>query len=168
MRPLPPSDRFRRTFRHAFTLAEILGVLALIGLIGGLVAANFDELPSALRNPSPEDSARRAFSAARRHALDTHAPVTLRLSPGKITLTDADGEPTGTFPAPAEGSGKTLDLIADDGSRPQDATPLAYIHFTAEGSVSPVRVRLTSKAAARPRVWRADPLSAVLTEEREP
>lgn len=142
--------------------------MALFALTAGIVAANSDGLAAAFRRASPEDATRHAFSAARRHALDTHGTVTLRIVGGELRVTDSRGEPAGGFPALPKDADRSLSFIADDGTRPADAAPLPSIRFTADGTVSPVRIRLAVKSTGNVRVWRADPLSAILTEEPLP
>jgi len=161
MRPYRRSDGRAR----AFTLLEILGVLALIGLVGGLVVANLDALPAAFRQGSPESNLRRAFACARRLALDTHAPVGLRADGDTLTVTGGDGTPAATIAILPKDSGKRLSLLADDGSREQEAPALAEVTFTPEGSCSPVRIRIATTADRTSRLWRADTFSAILTEE---
>lgn len=139
--------------------------MALFALTAGIVAANSDGLTAAFRHASPEDATRRAFSAARRHALDTHAPVTLGIVEGELRITDSRGEPAGKFPALTKDADRSLTFIADDGARPADAVTLPSIRFTADGTVSPVRIRLSAKSSGKVRVWRTDALSAILTEE---
>ena len=164
MRALPRNKRAR--FSRAFTLPEILGVMAIFALTAAIVAANYDALPAAFRHPSPENAARRAFTAARRLALDTHAPCTLRVVEKSFRITDAVGAPAGDFEILLKDDPRRVDLIADDGARPADAAPLAEIRFTPTGTVTPVRVRFLDKNTAAVRVWRAEPLSAILTEEK--
>lgn len=142
--------------------------MALFALTAGIVVANSDGLTAAFRHSSPEDATRQAFSAARRHALDTHGEVTLRIVDGELRVTDSRGEPAGNFPALAKDADRTLTFLADDGTRPADAASLSSLRFTAEGTVSPVRIRLATKSSGKVRVWRADPFSAILNEESVP
>jgi len=165
MRALPRNKRPR--FAPAFTLPEILGVMAIFALTAAIVAANYDALPAAFRHPSPESAVRRAFGSARRLALETHAPVTVRVLEKSLRLTDARGEPGGDFEVLGKEDPRRVDLIADDDTKPADADPLYEIRFGASGSVTPARVRLLDKNTSSLRLWRADPLSAILTEEKD-
>lgn len=140
-------------------------MIAVFALIAGLVAADFDALPEAFRHRSPEDMARHAFSVARARALESHAPVVLRVEDNLWRLFDARGEPLETFETTAKDDPRRLVPIPANDEKPADATAIPQLRFTADGTTGPVRVRLADKSATRLRVWRVDPYSSILTRE---
>ena len=60
-----------------FTIVEVLLALALIALIAGLFAANFDVLLSSIQEKRPEKQLYNAIREARKFAIQTHQPTYL-------------------------------------------------------------------------------------------
>lgn len=63
--------------KKAFTILEVLMVIALIGLVSGLFAVNFDVLIRAIGKKSPEKILYNAICEARYQTIREHIPVYL-------------------------------------------------------------------------------------------
>lgn len=90
--PRPPRQVSRVLRRGAFTLLEILIVLALIGLLSGVVVTGLDRM----MNPGPESPAQafwHAARSARRYALQHETDVRLSYDKdtGELKATALDG-----------------------------------------------------------------------------
>ncbi len=63
--------------KKAFTILEVLMVIALIGLVAGLFAVNFDVLLRSIGKKRPEKILYNALCEARYQTIQQHAPVYL-------------------------------------------------------------------------------------------
>lgn len=158
-----------RRRRSAFTLLEVLGVLALFGLLAGLVVTNSDALLPALRHDSPETALRKAFAAARRHALAAKAKTSLRFDGAGVVVRATDGTPLENFTCGAPG--KTVLRLAPADGEPaalRDAPPAAglTIPFSPAGHHAAVRIEVRDGDRARRFV--TDAFSGVLSPEAAP
>ncbi len=161
--PQRPSRRISR--RGAFTLLEILVVLALIGLLSGVVVSGVNRM----LNPPPDSPAQsfwRAAGAARRHALQERTEV--RLSFDKETsqflAVGLDGVSLAAVPAPAGSnmefvSGLVVPTLASNGTNRLVANlfgsvigsgdeVLPYVTFYPDGTSSLFRVQVQMEASS--------------------
>ena len=160
-----PRPTSQRTRRPAFTLLEMLGVIALFGLIASLVLMNHDALLPAFRHASPESALRSAFASARRHAMRTKSKSYLRFDPASATLCVRSGDGATLDTLPCCAPGKT-DLRFDhhlDADNARDLPEITEVAFSPAGHHAPVRVQL--RDGARVRRFRSDAFSGVLVKE---
>lgn len=140
--------------RGGFTLLEILITLALIGLLGGLVAggavALIRERPS-----TGEEVLRAAMMKSRRYAVENMREVRLRYDAREKTFhaSTLDGERS--FPVEIEGELQIDFLPAKSegsvllGGSVAELGGLPHIVFYPDGSCSPFRAQLRTGGAAR-------------------
>ncbi len=156
----PPLRPFRRAqWRGAFTLLEILVVLALIGLLAGVTVTGVGRM----LNPGP-DSPVQAFwhaaNAARRHALreETEVRLSFDKAGSQLLAVAHDGAELPAFAVPEgtdivfipglipgtsaiSGSNRTVSNLFD-GALSTGAAPLDYISFYPDGTCSLFRVQI--------------------------
>lgn len=73
-------------FAKGFTIVEVLLALALIGLVGGLFAINFDVLLSSISKKRPERVLYEAICEARYQTIQEHSPVYLSFDKPKSSF----------------------------------------------------------------------------------
>ncbi len=152
---------FRRS--AAFTLLEILVVLALFGLVSAvLIGGSGELLKSATRNDA-ESTALSAIAAARNSAVLTGRTLEMRRDDQARLLdwgeghTELAGDEEVRLLPPAKASAVLI------GGRVQE-TPLARVRFYADGTCDPFRLEIAGKQASR--IFTIDPWTcAVLSPD---
>ncbi|MDD2763812.1 MAG: prepilin-type N-terminal cleavage/methylation domain-containing protein [Opitutaceae bacterium] len=99
-----------RSRRNAFTLLEILLVLALVGLIGALLAAGVTRVFSD-DHPTPEDVFWQACRSAQRLASLSEREVSLGFDPKEKKLVWSNGAETGTASFDPAGGEVTVQFL---------------------------------------------------------
>lgn len=148
-----------RAGRRAFTLFELLAVLALIGIVAGLVVVDFVGLAGLHSPPSDYESLRQAVEAAQ--VASSSQRVSLRyveagaalVLSGKTSIASFPLSRRVTFWLPEdENGGKSLRLEA--------------LTFAPEGDATPARILLEG-SGGRSVAFRLEPFSTAIAEERE-
>ena len=143
--------------KHAFTLIEVLVVLALIAAVTGLLVIDFAGMPDRWASPSDYEAVHSAVESARvaaqtgRVKLDYSAELcALRVSVGANEVA--------TFPV----KGRVHFSLPPDeaGTAPINLDSLA---FSAEGGATPALLSL--ECENRVSVFRLEPFSCALSEE---
>ncbi|MDR1498198.1 MAG: type II secretion system GspH family protein [Puniceicoccales bacterium] len=156
---MPKNTDCARTMRRAFTLVEILLVIALIGISGAIIVANVDGMLASSRKSSPYEVLRKAVDTAWYEAATGHVKTTLSFDPETRTIrvrpltgTIASANPAQennirTFPfedtrvtdlrfipPPDEGGGSLQTTLATE--------PLTRLLFSPYGGVTPAIVEM--------------------------
>lgn len=164
------------TLKSAFTLIEILLVLALIGLIMGIFTANFDVLLRSFEEKPPEKLVYEIIREARYQAVYQHAQVFLNYDKAKqmFVVTDEEAnvlsfrKATRNYsvffePVPPKVYGKSLqyeDTTLKLGSKDSVA-------FRPDSSSEPVIIRILQDDADFTVNLKLDPFSCSLTSFNE-
>lgn len=141
--------------KAAFTILEVLMVIALIGLISGLFAVNFDILIRAIGKKRPEKILYNAICEARYQTIQEHAPVYLTFDKNQsafIIFKDQPNKPLVQFPLES-GIGIVFESIPPNSyGGGQFKTQSSSAHETLEkmaffpdGSSTPVIITLTEE-----------------------
>ncbi|MGN0835207.1 MAG: Tfp pilus assembly protein FimT/FimU [Candidatus Spyradosoma sp.] len=161
-----------RSRARAFTMMELLVVIALLGLVSAFVAVRFDALVPALESPSAETSARRAFALASHRARTLRRAFFVRLAAdgGSLSVEDADGNAAEVFPLRRDGNAPALRLRADprDGSTlfaPAGLREIDAAEFHPSGCATPTLVEILKNRKTE-KLLQADPFSGALTERK--
>jgi len=141
--------------RRAFTLLEIILVLALIGLIGGMLTAGVTRLSRNDRQ-TPEEVFWQSVRSAEKLATLGGRETILRFDGDKKALVWSDGVTTGSISLPSAGpdvsvqflqSGKgSLILIAGQVIETQE---VPWVRFFPEGTCTPFHAQLRIGANAK-------------------
>ena len=128
--------------RAGFSLIEVIVVLALIGLIGGVIATGAGALLRSAGAKDPEEAALAAIAAARREAVSTGLAVDLRqpenqprLEWGAESVDFTGGDQARLLP-PDGGKGVLI------GGR-RVAGSLRSVRFHPDGTCDPFRLEVT-------------------------
>lgn len=153
---IPP----RRAFPRAFTLVEVLLVLALLALIVSIMLPAGGALLRDARETSFEGTVLAAVQDARREAVLTGREVELRHETATRTLVWSDGRRTRQVPLP--GPAAAVEFLRPRGGavllggRLVETDPVARLRFYPDGTCDAVRLQLRP-AGADPRVIPLDP-----------
>ncbi len=161
-----------RSRTRAFTMTELLVVIALLGLVSAFVAVRFDVLVPALAEPSAEASARRAFALASHRARTLRRAFFVRLDAdgSALSVEDADGNADAVFPLRRDGNAPALRLLADprDGATlfvPARLREIDAAEFHPSGCATPTLVEILKNRKTE-KILQADPFSGALTERK--
>lgn len=158
----------------AFTLLEILLVLALIGLLSAVLISGANAIFRASSRPPPEDVFWRVVAAARQLAITNERTVQLRFDAKEKRLIWSDGATTASEPLVTEGDaalqfiqprGGTAVLL---GGQLVETAEVPLVNFYSDGTCDAFRVQL--KLGAAPSfVLAIDPWTCapVLQEEKK-
>ncbi|MBA4137915.1 MAG: hypothetical protein C0518_11405 [Opitutus sp.] len=147
--------------RRAFTLVEVLLVLALLALIGTLLIPGVNSMLAAMNDRGTEQLASEAILAARGEALETCRTVELRFDADKRELVwGAAG--TRTDPLPLGTSLELLPMAAGGnillgGQLAEAQEPLRRVRFFPDGTCDAFRLRVKETESATPRLYVIDP-----------
>jgi prepilin-type N-terminal cleavage/methylation domain-containing protein len=142
----------RLRIRNAFTLIEMLLVLAFIGLITSLVVINTDSMFSGFGTPECIQTFRKSLREARFQALSTKTETLLSFNheEAAFIVTDLTGHITRSFATdydPDTLKVRFLSLIPDEGDTPkqtrQTGDSFITIHFYPDRSCTPFALELT-------------------------
>jgi len=147
----PASDALRR----AFTLIEVLIVIALLGAVTAAVVTDFSSLVDSARTPTAFERVRDALEAGRDASREAGDPVRVVWVPDAGALRVVSGETVHDFPVPgADAVTFAFHNDEDDGEKPLDAlvfhpsgaaTP-AIVRISLRGTVASYRMELFSAA----------------------
>ena len=146
---------------RAFTLVEVLLVLAMLALFATLLIPGVNSMLNAMNDRGAEQQLSEAILAARGEALETGRTVELRFDSEKRQLvwgaagTRADPLPVGATVEllPMEAGGNIL--LGGVLSEAQD--PLRRVRFFPDGTCDSFRIRLKELENAQPRLFVIDP-----------
>ena len=161
------AQRQRPAARRAFTLVEVLLVLALMALLATLLVPGVNSMLAAMNERGPEQQLSEAILAARQEALETGRTVELRFDAEKRQLVRGAAEARAEALAPGaaveflpvEAGGNIL--LGGQLAEAQD--PLRRVRFFPDGTCEPFRLRLKEGEAARPRLFVVDPWTCALS-----
>jgi prepilin-type N-terminal cleavage/methylation domain-containing protein len=168
MQRAAPSRRVRRARggRRAFTLLEILLVIALIGLLSGVLIQG----AAGLLNPGPETPVQafwKMTGTARRYALQHECQVrmTVNNTTGELEAHAADGTDLDAIKLPAGSSIRLLPGLTTTNASSTSAsaftvdqnTPLAGVTFYEDGTCNLFRAEITLDGGSTPYVIEVDP-----------
>lgn len=162
----------RRRQKRAFTLIEIVVVIALIALVSGVVVWRFDLLIPAMKQPSPEQALKRACTHAAHYAATQKRRCFVRVDAQNHALhvETVAGEPIETFSF-APGS-RTVELCFRLDTRestrifsPSQLAIIDVLEFHPAGCATPALIEILNDRKAE-KCFRMDPFSGGLTEER--
>ena len=139
----------------AFTLIEILLVLALIGLMGWIFVGASSAMLSG-RATGPDDQFWRACAAARKEALDEGKSVLLSFDPKTRAFVLNDGAKSASIPVtgpddlaidfhPAQAVSGSLVLV---GGTLVESQPLASVSFYGDGTCTAFRAQVRENGGA--------------------
>ncbi len=162
----PVSARRADTRRRAFTLVEILLVLALLALLATLLIPGLNSMLAAMNDRGPEQQLSEALLAAREEALETGRTVDLHFDSEKRQLVWGAAGRSETLPVgtaveflPVE----TGALVLLGGELTETAPPVARVRFFSDGTCDSVRLRVREPAPARPRLFIVDPWTCAVS-----
>jgi prepilin-type N-terminal cleavage/methylation domain-containing protein len=161
--------RPRPTFAsRAFTLVELLLVLALIAVFAAVFIPGVNSILEQMNDRGPEQLLSEAVLAARTDALESGREVELSYDVEKRQLVyGAAGTRSDALPA-----GVTLELLPMQagasillGGELSEAQqePLKRVRFFADGTCEPFRMRVKVSRDAKPRVLVVDPWTCALS-----
>ena len=143
---------FRVQRRAAFTLVEVLVVVALIGIAATAFMANTTDLFRA-REPRADDVFWQGVTAARQLALDSNQIVVLRYDEEKHQLKWSGENVTGSV---LSYPGKQLQFLATSaqgfvllGGQLTETDPLKFVRFYPDGACDGFRAQLVDKTDKR-------------------
>ena len=162
-----------RSSRRAFTLLEIVIVIAMIALASGIAISNMGELVPALEKISPEKSVERACSLAVHSAWTRKKKFFVRLVPEekKIFVEDVSGNVIEEFSlSQTRERERTVKFFADyrDGTRifsPSQLEEIFRLEFNPAGCATPALVAIEKDGRAE-KIFQLDPFSGGLEERR--
>lgn len=152
--------------RRAFTLVEVLLVLALLALLATLLIPGLNSMLAAMNDRGPEQQLSEALLAAREEALESGRTVELRYDSEKRQLvwgaagrSDTLAVGTSVEFLPVE----TGALVLLGGELTETAPAVARVRFFADGTCDSVRLRVREPAPARPRLFIVDPWTCAVS-----
>lgn len=148
--------------RRAFTLMEVLVVIALLGLVTAVVVADFGA-PGSAGKESAYEVVSRALDSGRGLATDAGGPVTLTYDAESRRLRLLSGAGLTDYVLPA-GSSVRFTLPAAYGEGRD--RPLAGVVFHPSGCATPARITLTVAGAETH--YRLEAFSVALMPEAMP
>lgn len=164
-----PVHRMPRGHAHlrAFTLVEVLLVLALLALFAAIFIPGVNSMLAQMDERGPEQIASEAVLAARTVALESGRPTELAYDAEKRQLLWGDaGARSDALPV-----GAVLELLPLEaggnillgGELTENQEPLKRVRFFPDGTCQPFRVRLRLGADAKPRLLVIDPWTCALS-----
>jgi prepilin-type N-terminal cleavage/methylation domain-containing protein len=162
-----PSRRVRTFARaRAFTLFEVLLVLALMALLATVLIPGANSMLSAMNDRGGEQQIAETILAARSEALESGRTVDLRFDAEKRQLVwGATGQRSEPLPVgtaieflPFE-SGTSILL---GGQLGESVEPLKRVRFFPDGTCDSFRVRYREPEPAKPRLYVIDPWTCAL------
>lgn len=169
--PSPRAEIFRPVENRpdrAFTLVELLLVLALIAVFAAVFIPGVNSILDQMNDRGPEQLLSEAVLAARTEALESGREVDLSYDLEKRQLVyGAAGARSDALPV-----GITLELLPMQagasillGGELSEAQqePLKRVRFFADGTCEPFRMRVKAGRDARPRVLVIDPWTCALS-----
>lgn len=128
--------RANESLRRAFTLVEVLIVIALLGAVTAVVITDFSTLVDGARTPTAYECVRDAVEAGRAASRDSGDPVHVAWIADTHTLRVVAGEKTRDFEVPGADSVGFVFPDDDDGSE----KPLDALVFHPSGAALPAIV----------------------------
>lgn len=159
-------DHFGRR-RRAFTLVEVLLVLALIALFAAVFIPGVNSILDQMNDRGPEQLLSEAVLAARTEALESGRGVELSYDVEKRQLVygaaavRSDVLPLGVSIELLPMQAGTSILLGGELTEAQ--TPLKRVRFFPDGTCEPFRLRMKSGPDAKPRVLVVDPWTCALS-----
>ncbi len=145
----------------AFTLIEILLVLALIAIISAVLLPATGAFLGRAEQPSPQEVTIKVFQEARQHAVISGRAVRLRIDANEDRFVLSSGSEVAH--RPMGGEGFTVDFLrARDtaavliGGRLVETGTVDHIEFYPDGTCDPVRLQFRSQES-EPRIVVIDP-----------
>lgn len=142
----------------AFTLLEVLVVLALLGAVAGLLVLDFVGMPDRWAKPSDYESVHSALEAARVGAQTERAFLSYSVEKGALGVSVGAIE-VATFPV----KGRVRFTLPPDETGGA-AIAVDSVAFSPDGGASPVLISL--ECDDRVTVFRMEPFSCALSEEK--
>jgi len=167
---LNKKNRLLSKLNTGFTIVEVLLALALIGLVAGLFAINFDILLNSVNKKRPEKILHEAICEARYQALQEHALIYLSYDEPKhsfLIFKDTPDHPIVSMPMengikvtftpipPAEYKSGRFSEVS------QPEKPLDKITFSPDSSSQPVIITLSQDNFSLK--FKPDPISCGMT-----
>ncbi|MBX3736849.1 MAG: prepilin-type N-terminal cleavage/methylation domain-containing protein [Candidatus Didemnitutus sp.] len=164
-----PVQRMLRGNAHvrAFTLVEVLLVLALLALFAAIFIPGVNSMLAQMDERGPDQIASEAVLAARTVALESGHATELAYDVEKRQLLWGDrGARSDALPA-----GVVLDLLPMEaggnillgGELSENQEPLKRVRFFPDGTCQPFRLRLRVGTEGKPRVLVVDPWTCALS-----
>jgi len=154
------------TCRQAFTLVEVLLVLAIMALFATLFIPGVNAIIREIDARGPEQIVSEAMLAARGAALETGRTVVLRYDAGERRFL---AEGMGAFRTPQLPAGLKLELLPPEtgamvllGGRLVETGESRRVRFFPDGTCDPFRLQLQQDTAP-PRFLLADPWTCALS-----
>ncbi len=134
--------------RRAFTLVELLIVLSLVAIVGGIVVVGIGEMLDSAGKKSPYETLREALDTAWYESANGHGDCFLYYAGGEtgLILRNAAGEEIKSFPfgdSPVKDVRFTRPQDTGGGSlRAEKSGEFPCVAFSAAGGVTPARVEM--------------------------
>lgn len=159
--------------KRGFTLIELVIVIALIALVGGLVVINAEAIFRGLGEEPVDRILRKAVREARFQAAYLKEPVQLGFEEegAVFLLTGSDGQSLADFPTGLDGTNDNLDvefeqILPEEGlnrnSRPE-TVEIGAVTFRPDRSSTPFQVIIDQDR--RPYTLRFDPFSDIVIDD---
>lgn len=148
--------RMTDEWRNGFTLIEALVVIAIIGLLVGVVITDFSRQADLWSVPNDHESLSRALLAARTSA--RAGRVSIHYVESRSALVISSGRELASFPL----KGRVSFSLPEDESG-GGSVNLARLDFAPEGDSTPARILIEGQG--KPVVYRLEPFSGALSEE---
>lgn len=164
---LPPRRSRTASVRvRAFTLVEVLLVLALMALLATVLIPGANSMLSAMNDRGGEQQIAETILAARGEALESGRTVDLRFDPEKRQLVWGAAGQRGD-PLPVGSSIEFLPFesgtsILLGGQLGESVEPLKRVRFFPDGTCDSFRVRFREPEPAKPRLYVIDPWTCAL------
>ncbi|NDV62507.1 prepilin-type N-terminal cleavage/methylation domain-containing protein [Puniceicoccales bacterium CK1056] len=159
--------------RHGFTLIELIIVIALVALVGGLVVVNAEAIFRGLGEEPVDRILRKAVREARFQAAYLKEPVQLRFDEESVAflLTGESGQTLKDFSTGLESSANELDvefeqLLPEEGlnrNASPDTVEIETVTFRPDRSSTPFQVIIDQDG--RPYTLRFDPFSDIVIDD---
>ncbi len=155
--------------RRAFTLIEIVVVIALIAIVSGAVALRMDNLVPGLRRVSAEQAVERACTLASHLAWTEKKRffVATTNDNSAIVVENSHGESIETFPLPSDTKQKVRFRVDPRDSTtffvPAQLEEIAEIEFHPSGCATPAVIEILTNGKTT-KIMQMDPFSGGLTE----
>jgi prepilin-type N-terminal cleavage/methylation domain-containing protein len=169
---VPRGSVRRSRARAAFTLLEILVVLALIGLLGTVLVGGSARLLKD-KPTTPEDILRKAINEARKFAVETNREVRLTFDSKEKIFTATSAEGSRIIASDLPGDWGVDFLVAQKGGGAMllggvlvETQTVTYVTFYPDGTCVPFRAQLRVTGGAR--TIAIDPWTCAPVLESEP